>query len=324
MRTTIALLILVLAGCTNAAQSPIVPSFRGAPVAGSVDLQHRNVYPTGIYVAQFSGDAVYAYANQNKRNAPPVCGENGIQFVADIGTDPAGNLMVPTQIGEFVDVFAGPKMCGVQTAQLHDPYGLPVDVASRDAASGTIVVANEEDDGPISDPPPGSITVCTVSAGCTSNLTNKAMWRLAGVAIDNAGNCWGSAIDTKSAAHLIYYPACSGNGAVATGFKNKSYGGLDFDTKGNLVSIDYQNQRAFVYSGCNPKCRLVAGPLALRGAGIYGKVNAKGTLFATVDYNAGTVDVYHYDGKSLKFDYSFNRDLNPSASAEGIAFSPGS
>jgi hypothetical protein len=148
------------------------------------------------------------------------------------------------------------------------------------------------------------------------------MWRVAGVAIDNAGDCWASAIDTKSRAHLIYYAGCTGNGAVASGFKNKSYGGLDFDSKGNLVSIDFENHRVFVYSGCNPKCGLVAGPLALRGGGIYGKVNAAGTLFATADYTSASIDVYKYDGKSLKFDYSFNRDLNPSASAEGIAFSP--
>jgi hypothetical protein len=321
MRIALALSVLVFAGCANSAPSSLVPSSSAFSIASS--RQHPAAYSTGFYVGQFSGDAVFAYANLNRRNAPPVCGENGIQFVADVATDPSGNLMVPSQIGEFVYVFAGPKLCGAQVAQLHDPYGLPVDVASRNAVSGTIAVANEEDDGPISDPPPGSITVCTVSAGCTANLTNKAMYRLAGVAIDAAGDCWGSAIDVKNAAKLLYFAGCTGNGTVATGFKNKSYGGLDIDTKGNIVSIDYQNRRVFVYSGCNPACTLVAGPLALKGGGIYGKVNAKGTLFATADYNAGQIDVYRYDGKSLKFEFFFNQDLDQGASAEGIAFSPG-
>jgi hypothetical protein len=322
MRTVIALSVLVLAGCTNAAQSPVVPASSGGFAAGSLARQHPAAYSNGMYVAEFSGNAVFAYANQNRRNAPPVCGENGIQFVADVGTDPAGDLMVPSQIGELIYVFGGPKLCGTEIAKLHDPYGLPVDVASRNAASGTIAVANVEDDGPISDPPPGSITVCTVSAGCTANLTNKVMYRVAGVAVDNSGDCWASAFDAKKKAALVYFAGCTGAGSVASGFKNTSYGGLEIDSKGNILSIDYQSRDVFVYSGCNPKCTLVAGPLALHDTAIYGKVNATGTLFATADYNAGSVDVYRYDGKSIKFEYSFSQDLNASSAAEGIAFSP--
>ncbi|HXM06182.1 MAG TPA: hypothetical protein VN936_01900 [Candidatus Acidoferrum sp.] len=322
MRTVIALSVLVLAGCTNAAQSPVVPPSSGGPAVGSLARQQPAAYSNGIYVAEFNNNAVFAYANQNRRNAPPVCGENGIQIVADVGTDPAGDLMVPSQIGELIYVFGGPKLCGAEIAKLHDSYGLPVDVASRNAASGTIAVANEEDNGPISNPPPGSITLCTVSAGCTANLTNKAMYRVAGVVMDNSGNCWASAFDVKKKAALVYFAGCTGAGRLATGFKNTSYGGLDIDSKGNILSIDYQSRDLFVYSGCNPDCIRVAGPLALHDAAIYGKVNSTGTLFATADYNAGSVDVYRYDGKSIKFEYSFNQDLDASSVAEGIAFSP--
>jgi hypothetical protein len=323
MRAVVAISVLALAACTSAAQSPVPPTSTAASAIVPAGRQPA-AYTQGIYVAQFDSDAVFGYANQNRRNAPPVCGENGIQLVADIGTDPAGNLMVPSQIGETIFVFGGPKLCGAQIAKLHDPYGLPVDVASRNASSGTIAVANIEDDGPISNPPPGSITVCTIGGGCTGNLTNKRMYRLAGVAIDDAGDCWASAVDTKSKATLLYFAGCTGAGAVATGYKNASYGGLDIDSKGHLLALDYQNQKLFVYSGCNPACTRVAGPLALAGPAVYGKVNAKGTLFATTDYVNAKVDVYRYSGTSIRFDYSFSQDLTALGSPEGIAFSPGS
>src|ERR1700678_406815 len=75
MRTVIALSVLVLAGCTNAAQSPVVPPSSGGPAVGSLARQQPAAYSNGIYVAEFNNNAVFAYANQNRRNAPPVCGE---------------------------------------------------------------------------------------------------------------------------------------------------------------------------------------------------------------------------------------------------------
>jgi hypothetical protein len=300
----IALGVAGLAACSSAA-SPSLPAANGA--TGLPARISRATPKNGIYVAQFGSSSVYGYAGANQQNAPPICGEPSGDFTADVATDPKG----------------GPKLCGPSVAQLQDPYGLPVDVASADAVSGTIAVANIEDDGPISDPPPGSITLCTVAAGCTVNLTNAQMYRVAGVAFDKSGDCWASAMDGSGGANLTYFKHCAGSGKAATGYKNTSYGGLQLDKQGDLIALDWAGKSIFIYSGCKPACTLVAGPLALRGQSLYGKVDAHGTTFAVANYTSGEIDVYSFNGKALSYQYSFDQDLNKGSDVEGVAFSPG-
>lgn len=316
----IALAVASLAACSNAA-SPSLPA-----TANGTSLPQRVSSATpknGIYVSEFSNSSIYGYAGENERNAPPICGEAAGDFVVDMATDSKGDLMVPSQQGELVYVYRGPKLCGSTVAKLTDPYGLPVDVASSNALTGSIAVANIEDDGPISNPPPGSITLCSVAQGCTINLTNPHIYRVAGVALDARGDCFASAIDTKNVAQLVYFAHCSGEGRAATGFQNSGYGGLEFDKKGNLLSLDDNDGRLYVYSGCAPKCQLVAGPFTLHGASIYGKLDSHGSTFAAADYQKGEIDIYSYDTTALTYQFSFNQDLSRGAHVEGVAFSPG-
>ncbi len=316
----IALAAAGLAACSSAA-SPTVPAASNVTSSQKVS---RATPKSGIYVSEFDGSSVYGYAGENQRNAPPICGETSGDFVADVATDPKGDLMTPSQQGELIYVYRGPRMCGATAAKLGDSYGLPVDVASADALTGTIAVANFEDDGPISNPPPGSITICTIAQGCTANLTNPHMYRVAGVALDQAGNCWASAVNSISAATLTYFAHCSGKGRPATGFQNTGYGGLTFDKKGHLLSLDVTGSRLFVYTGCNPACKLASGPFALKGASLYGKLDSHGTTFAAADYQNGQIDIYKYSTAALTYEFSFNQDLSRSADVEGVAFSPGS
>jgi hypothetical protein len=319
MRTLAAIAILALAACSGAASLPQTQTQR------LPNFRQRISPPTkdGIYVSQFDASAVFGYAGTNQRNAPPFCGENSGDFVADIATDPNGNLIAPSQLGETINVYSGPEMCGPSAAALHDSYGLPVDVASANALKQAILVANIEDNGPISNPPPGSITICTVAAGCTKNLTNAHMNRVAGVALDKHGNCWASATNASGDPTLIYFAHCDGKGRLATGFKNSSYGGLEFDKSGNLIALDSTAARLYIYSGCNPACTVVAGPFALQGESLYGKLDKAGTTFAAGDYQRGQVDLYSYSTSALTFKFSFNMDLSRSRSVEGVAFSPG-
>jgi hypothetical protein len=316
----VAVAAAVLAACSSSASSslPTTPNAPDLPMRLS-----RAVPKDGIYVSQFDASSVYGYAGTNQRNAPPICGETAGDFVADIATDSKGDLIAPTQQYETIDVYKGPQMCGPQAAALSDTYGLPVDAASADALTGTIAVANFEDDGPISNPPPGSITLCTVASGCTKNLTNPQMNRVAAVALDKRGDCFASATNASGSPTLTYFARCAGKGRAATGYQNSGYGGLDFDKRGNLLALDWNGTQLFVYSGCKPACTLVAGPFALQGQSLYGKVDRDGTTFAAADYATGRVDVYKYGTTSLTYEFSFDRDLSRGEDVEGVAFTPG-
>lgn len=328
--------LLALAACSGGA-SPSLPQNSSRPQSPALPQTPSQILrdvriskltspatpKDGIYVAQFDASSLFGYAGTNRRNAPPICGETSGYFVADVATDAKGDLVAPNQQNETINVYRGPHLCGPAVAQLHDPYGLPVDAATANALTKKIAIANIEDDGPISDPPPGSITICTAAGGCTENLTNPQMNRLAGVALDKRGDCWASATNASSVATLIYFARCTGNGKVTTGFKNAGYGGLEFDRNGNLLALDYNGTQLFVYSGCRPACTLVGGPFALHGQSIYGKLDKAGTTFAAGDYQTGQVDVYKYASTALTYEYSFNQDLSQGSSVEGIAFSPG-
>ena len=78
----------------------------------------------------------------------------------------------------------------------------PVRTAVRrvdpDALTGKIALGNIFDNSSAS----GSVSICTLAGGSTDNLTNSVMYEVAGVAMDNSGNCWASAEDVSAGAHL--------------------------------------------------------------------------------------------------------------------------
>ena len=86
----------------------------------------------------------------------------------------------------------------------------------------------------------------------------------------------------------------TGTGEVASGTSNSSYGGLFFDTAGNLVSVDAFAGMLYVYHGCKPNCTLAGGPYSLHGASFYGNLNRAGNRMALGDWGSGEVDVYTY------------------------------
>jgi hypothetical protein len=98
---------------------------------------------------------------------------------------------------------------------------------------------------------------------------------------------------------------------------------LELDKNGNLLALDSTAARLFVYSGCRPACKLVAGPFTLQGLSLYGKLDEKGRTFAAADYQKGQVDLYTYSTTALTYEFSFSQDLSQGASVEGVAFSPG-
>lgn len=315
----------VAAGCSDSSAAPpnTALHFVAAPATAE----------SGIYVSQFVSGVVYGFSNRKRsqQKKGPIC---SIPWQTteppNIAVDGTGNLMVVNTVtaGKTpINIGTGPDMCGSLAATIRDQYGYGDAVASLDALNGVVVVANQFDFSS-SGLNPGSLSVCTVSAGCTANLTNAAMYRLAGVAVDTKGDCWASSETTSGAANLFYFAGCSGSGQEATGYENVGYGGLDFDRKGNLVAMSYdissKVSTLYVYSGCNPACKLVGGPFSLLGTTIAGNLNAGSTKFAAADSEYGQVDVYSYAPTKVTYLYSFSKGLSKSDIVGGAAFNPAS
>lgn len=280
----------------------------------------------GIYVSTFFGTAVYGFPKNNSGNAPSTCSVPVGGDVNDFATDNSGNLVVPDGLNRAIDVFQGPQMCGTELGTVADSYGQPASASAVNAATGTIVVGNIFDNSGA----PGSVSVCTLSGGCTANLTNSAMYEVAGVALAPNGDCWASAISSASVSSLIYFQGCTGSGVVATGYTNPYYGGVDIDNKGNLVTMSLFGASfslpslVNVYSGCNPACTLLSST-KLQGESIFGHVGKQNERFVTTDISSSDVEVYKYASSGLSLLYSFTGGL-PCATdeCESAAYSPSS
>jgi hypothetical protein len=272
----------------------------------------------GIYASEFYGSSIYGYKNPNSGNNPPICSESGISYPNGIAVDGKGNLIDPDGGSRTVIIFKGKAMCGPMLGSISDGYGQPSDASSANAATGKIAVGNIFDNSGA-----GSISVCTLSGGCTSNLTNANMYEVAGVAMAKNGDCWGDAINSAGTATLTYFKGCAGSGQAATGFSNAYYGGLDIDKAGNLVSISAFDQKVYVYKGCNPGCSLVGGPFSLSaGEAVFGHLDKKSKSLAVGDFQNGQIDVYKYSPSGITLNYSFNNGLSASLIVEGAAFNP--
>jgi hypothetical protein len=279
---------------------------------------------SGIYVSEFGETELLGYAADNKANKGPICTVQGVSSVNGVAVDLKGNLIDPDGGSGYVIIFQGPDMCPTKEVGLiSDTFGQPSDASTADGATDTIAVGNIVDKGSA----PGSLSICTLKAGsCATNLTNTAIYHAGGVAMSPSGNCWLDAKTTSTGgAALIYFKGCKGGGVVAKGFKQTYYGGIDIDNKGQLVVNDLDSEDTYIYSGCDPTCKVIGGPFMLKGESFFGKLNAANTDFAAVDRTNGAVDVYSYNGKSIKYEYSFTKGLTVSGSKivpEGIAQLP--
>jgi hypothetical protein len=280
--------------------------------------QRSRAIPTlarGIYVSQ-NNSTVYGYREHNRRDRGPVC-KLSAGSTGDVAVDGYGNLIVPEGYG--VAVFEGPTMCGRELGSFATGWsGYAVDAASSNAANGTIMVAAIQNGSG-----PGSIELCTISTGCGSYLRSNGMNLVYGVAIAKDGDCWASweqGPSMKYAAFLTYFKGCAGSGQTATHYENPSAGGLDIDRDGNLVAISDSSPALYVYSGCKPKCKLVAGPLSLKGMGLYGHLNGDSTAFVSADSQYGKMDVYKYEPTALTYLYSIDKGLSKDAMVIGATY----
>jgi hypothetical protein len=251
-----------------------------------------------------------------------LCTFSGITQAGGVSADAQGHPLVPDSMAPTVTVFSGPGLCGNELGSLTDPYGQPVDASSINAATGIVAVANIFDSSSGPTLKPGSISVCTLSGGCKTNLTNPNMFELCCVLLAKNGDCWASALNHSiTAGTLTYFRRCSGSGKAATGYKGPGYGSLDIDSQGNLVTVSWTNKQTdlYVYHGCNPRCSLIGGPLLLTKGGIRGHLNASGTTWAMANFMDSSVDVYAYTPTKVTYEYSF---YIGNGMVAGLAFSP--
>lgn len=274
---------------------------------------------SGIYASEFYNTTMFGYQTKNTGNNPPICSISPVSYINGMNTDMVGNLIEPDGGTRSVNVYTGPGMCGSLMGTISDGYGQPADASSMNAATGEIVVGNIFDNSGL----PGSVSVCTLSGGCTTNLTNSNMYEVAGVVLGKNGDCWASAINSGGTATLTYFAGCAGGGTAATGFSNSSFGGLDIDNKGNIVAADLAGQ-IWVYSGCNPACSVVGGPFSQHGTSVFGHLNEQSMAYAMGDFANGEIDVYTYTPTNISYRYSFNNGLAASYDVEGVAYNPAS
>ena len=330
----------LLAGCAgnmgsnNTSPLGAAPQVRSAPISVFDDAapprvvsvlhslvvpdRHKNLPKSGTYVSEFYSADLLAYRANNTGNKKPVCSVKNVASVNGVGIDGKGNLMEPDGGTATLFIHQGPTLCGKVIGSISDPDGQPADATSPDAANGTIAVSNLANGSG-----PGDVAICTLAGGCTTELTNKHIYHAGGVAMSNSGDCWVNAKTSASGgAALIYFKGCAGGGRVASGFKGTYYGGIDIDDSGNLVVIDDMAENVYIYKGCNPTCKVVGGPFALKGESFFGKLNKSNTEYTAVDRTDAVVDVYSYSTSAITFMYSYDTGLATSELPDGVAVTP--
>ncbi|HEY2476133.1 MAG TPA: hypothetical protein VGI19_15200 [Candidatus Cybelea sp.] len=331
----VTLVSAMLAGCNAGPQPTFTPS-SGLSTAATLNTAYHSPKGTPratLYVSSWTSGMILGYksprtGHADKKNNPPTCTFTVNRGLEDIAADPKGNLIVPTatRSSDQINIYA--PNCGALLNSIADPYGVPYDAAEN--ASGTIVADTNSTYT-------GSVAVCTLKAGCTSNLpfpTNYSGQNMGfAVTINRAGDCWAQVVYETSSGNingLAYFKGCSGTGQIATGFLNQDKGGLDIDKSGNIVALDSNlsgkqpNSLLYVYKGCNPACTLVGGPFSLHSSEgeFYGHVDKAGSTLATVDFFTPEVDIYHYTPTKVTYLYSITNGMSSCGDCTGAAYAP--
>jgi hypothetical protein len=304
--------VLALASCSG---TPAPQSLLPESVVALSSIRYQTA-AHGVYVIGRNSSTVDAYRVENSKNKPPICsfssGNEGEIVTYDLAADRGGNLIVPTKNGAIV--FSGPDLCGSELGAISDPWGTPVDAYSTNAASGAVYLASLTDQ--YYQP---NVAVCTLSGGCTKDLTNPYFSNGTGVAVDAKGNVYFSGTSDYKAA-VLEFTGGSGSGNVIVKFPFGVPGGIQIDRKGNIVALDPGDQALYVYSGCPASCT-AHGPFTLEGESFYGKFNAKGNQLDVADTTTNAVDVYAYDGTNgVTYSYSYSSGMP--GRLGGIAVSP--
>jgi hypothetical protein len=146
-----------------------------APAYRSGSLTLPAAATKGIYVSEQYNFGVVGYRGNNRKNGPPECSVNRPAY--SLSVDGKGNLIV-SEGSNGVEFFQGPGMCGTYLGGFTlGWHGEAIDAAGLDSQDGTIAVASEASGYGGG----GSIEICALGAGCTTNLTNPSIKLIQGV-----------------------------------------------------------------------------------------------------------------------------------------------
>jgi len=290
--------------------------YRGSNWAPNVGVAARR----GAYVLSWSdpsgnAGAVLGYRGSEKDNRGPVC-NIPVLNVSSISTDPRGNLMTIDGNDATVIVYGGTALCGQMLGSVTDGLGTPVDAASLDAAHGRIYLAQPNGEYHRH----GSVAVCTLSGGCTSKLRADALrGNLFDVTVDANGGVYAVGYTTVHDHHttMVYWANGAGPGVQITAYKNTYTGGLNIDSSGNIIALDYTD--VWIYSGCPAAC-VAHGPFPLMSPSGRASLDVRNNTYEVSNFSFGRVDVYAYNGTAgITYEYSYDRGMS---TVVGVAIDP--
>ncbi len=260
-----------------------------------------------LAVAEFGANSVLWFPANDRKNKPPAICEpadstNGIRI------DRQGNLWVPDGRADTTTEYA--PHCGAAELTIPDPTGEPADVAfDRD---DHVYIMNIND---ISGPP--TIDVYTTAGKHLRILGDPSFDVLFGVASDNRGNLFASALNGNNQGIVVEFPGGKMPGTQLPGITLELPGVPAFDSANDLVIADWGNLTIDVFA---PPYSGPPSTSQLRGSSIWCPLDHQQRHIYCGDADNGSIDVYGYPGGSYL--YSYTAGLSPSALVTGVAPDP--
>jgi len=281
------------------------------------------------------------YAVPNESNNGPLCEAPGAYGVNLLGTDPKGNLWVPTTgpSGTPGEMYVQEYSCsGSFGPSVADANGEPADVAFD--SKGNTYVGNNIDywwtNFGCCYIVSGTVNIYNASGTLIGNLTDPSFFaphppgfdtwnQLVGVAVDADDNCYVSHQDDTGGGEVVEFPGCkpANHGKILAGPHPWEPGKPEFDAAGNLLVTDWAASYYYRVWYLSVYAPPYDGP-AIKTFPMYGPaltcpLSSDQTRLYCGNFWNGTVDVYSY--KAGKYLYSFNNGLQ-TYGVEGVAVAP--
>jgi hypothetical protein len=289
-----------------------------------VNLLDPAVVKPQMYVSQYGQAAslegqVNDYGPTNKKNKKPLCIDPDLNEVNGIEVDSSNELWIPMETLQGVSqVVSQAPHCGKAGVTLTDPNGEPADIAWNTKSGITYVsdiVSNGSNAGDISVYPKGATSP-------NSKLTYSGVFVSVGVAVDSKGNVYQSYFSSLSggAGGVVEF---AGGKMPGKPLKTVSQtvtvpGTITLDKNDNMIITNQTTDTLYVYAP--PYTKAPTSSFSLQGQSVQCSLNKAATDIACADASLNEVDVYAWPAGT--YQYSFNKGLNPSTQAIGIAQDP--
>lgn len=268
------------------------------------------------YVSQFTLTDVNEYAQNEKKNAPPLCRIAGQPYVNGIGVDEKGRLWIPAGgvLSGVITEFA--PNCGKALFHIQDSDGQPAAIAFDSKANVYVLnIFGASGTGNIDVYPPASKKKKNV-------LQDPSAFEWFDETIDSADNLFMVYADVYGLGHVVEF-AGGKNPATSLPISLGFPGGVTLDAAGNLLVVDQDARNVSVFAP--PYTAPAIATFSLQADSIPCRFTRRGTLLYCADFTNASVDVYRYDVRhpgAASYVYSFTNAIQPGSQNAGIALSP--